>query len=94
MKMVFAALAFAIASPVVAQDTATDPHASHAPAKEHGLGQAGSSVDEHAGHDMQGECCCEQMKAAGAAMDCCDKPAAAAGPAEADPHAGHTMGGQ
>ena len=85
MKMILAAVALAIASPAVAQTSApADPHANHA-------GHQQGSTD-HAGHDMQGECCCEKMKAEGKKMECCDKPAGAA--AEAVPHAGHNMSGQ
>ena len=90
MKMILAAVALTIASPAVAQTSApADPHANHAPAQQ---GQSGGSTSDHAGHDMQGECCCAKMKAEGKKMECCDKPAGAA--AEADPHAGHNMSDQ
>lgn len=85
MKMILAAVALAIASPAVAQTPAApNPHANHAGHPEGGA--------DRAGHDMQGECCCEKMKAEGKKMECCDKPAGAA--AQADPHAGHNMSGQ
>ena len=95
MKMFFAAVALAIASPAVAQDAAgADPHANHAPAAEQRTAPANGAHDAHRGHQMQGQCCCEKMKAEGAGMDCCDKSAAVEGAAEADPHAGHNMSGQ
>ena len=85
MKMILAAVALAIASPAVAQTPAApNPHTNHA-------GHQQGSTD-HAAHEMQGECCCEKMKAEGKKMECCDKPAGAA--AQADPHAGHNMSGQ
>lgn len=95
MKMILAAVALTIATPVFAQTSApADPHSNHAPAEQQGhAGHSGSPGTDHAGHEMQGECsCCAQMKAGSKKMECCDKSAGAA--AEADTHAGHNTSGQ
>lgn len=94
MKMILAAVALTIATPVVAQSSApADAHANHAPAKQQGqAGHSGSAASGQAGHEMPGECpCCAKMKAEGKKMECHDKPV---GPSEADPHAGHHTSGQ
>ena len=94
MKMILAAVALTIATPVVAQSSApADAHANHAPAEQQGqAGHSGSAASGQAGHEMPGECpCCATMKAEGKKMECCDKPA---GASEADPHAGHDASGQ
>ena len=85
MKMLLTVIALTIAAPVVAQTAApADPHAAH-------------KMDGHAEH--KGDCCdkdpkamkacCDEAKAAGKKMACCEKDAAKGGATDA--HAGHDM---
>jgi hypothetical protein len=92
MKMILAAVALTIATPALAQGSASaDPHADHAPAQQ--PGNAEGSREGHEEHDAEGECaCCAKMKAAGKEMECCDTAEGAS--SEADPHAGHNMSDQ
>lgn len=99
MKMILTAMALLIAAPALAQTAApAGPHAAHS--GHAATAQAQPAADPHAGHAMDGtmkghamsaECkkMCEEMKAAGKKMECCDKHAGAE--AAADPHAGHDM---
>ena len=81
MKMLFAAIAMAIASPALAQAAPAASHADHA--HHHGQGTpsgqshadhaAATPSDPHAGHDMSGgnmECC---EKTDDGTMACCAK---------------------
>jgi len=107
MKMILTAIAFAIATPAVAQTAAADPHANHAahatqtPVQPAPAGQQGSGqerADPHAGHAMA-DCCC---KDGDGQMACCkDKQAQASGDSccdgehaeHAHADAGHAMSG-
>lgn len=98
MKIMLAAIAIATATPALAQTAPTPPaanaHAGHsAPAgtATH-ADHTGGHASGHEGHDMAGDCC-EQAKAKGKKMACCEKaaPVASTETPPADPHAGHGM---
>jgi hypothetical protein len=93
MKMLLAAVALVIASPVVAAQTAAPEthhghgaHAAHGAQHQDHSGHAGHGPagDEHAQHKMDGKCCDEM--ADGKKMDCCEKMKGKANDGE---HAGH-----
>lgn len=99
MRMLFAAVALTIASPVLAQTAPAGNHASHAVAsgKAAPAAKSGLAADPHAGHNMAGgmagmmDCC--KKKADGTMAGCAmmNGSGRAAG-AAADPHAGHKTG--
>jgi hypothetical protein len=83
MKMIFGALALAIAVPAAAQTApATDPHAGHAQQKamDHSMHQPGK-------HDCAE--CCDKMKQSGGKMDCMDNKGEAKPAAPQSEHEGH-----
>lgn len=82
MKMyLFAALAFAVATPAAAQTAPATQHQGHA---QHGTPQSGGHAqhqgqgqqpghDQHQGHDMQSGCCADRNN--NGRMDCCENMA-------------------
>jgi Spy/CpxP family protein refolding chaperone len=84
MKMIFGALALALAVPAAAQTApATDPHAGH-----HQQMEMDHSKHQQGMHD--GMDCCEKMKQSGGKMECMDKEGEAKQAAPASEHEGHT----
>jgi Spy/CpxP family protein refolding chaperone len=91
MKILLTAIALTIAAPAAAQTAqpAANPHAGHAMPADHGQHKGNHSQhDGEAGHEAHKKHC-EQMKADGKKMDCCEKHAEKSG--ATDPHAGHDM---
>lgn len=82
MKMIFGALALALAVPAAAQTApvgAADPHAQH---KEMDQKKPGEGK-----HDCKA--CCAKMKQSGGKMDCMDKKGEAAAAPASGGHAAH-----
>ncbi len=105
MKLILSAIAFAIATPAVAQSAPADPHAGHTAVASQAAqtGQAAPGAAEGGMGHSQHEGCCDKH-ADGKAMPCCEKPMGnskkmaccdkgAVGQSSA-PHAGHNMGQQ
>jgi hypothetical protein len=77
MKMIFGAIALALAVPAVAQTApAADPHAQHK-GMDHSQGK----------HDCKE--CCEKMKGKDGKMECMDKGEAKPASTDAGSHQGH-----